>query len=1142
VLIDTPPTADSDDRPAMPLEGASSLAVLIAGMHRSGTSALSGVLTKLGVAAPEDLLPADAHNERGYFEAKRIVGFHDRLLARLGSAWNDPLPLSYDWVRSPVGEAAAEELAAVLDEEFGDNPMCLFKDPRLCRLLPVWSAATARSGRAAAAILPYRDPLEVAGSLAAREKIGRAVSLFMWLQHVLLAERFSRKLPRSFAAYDDLMADWRAVSAKLQRELGVSWPRDLVRAAPDVDAFLSSELRHQRSPSLDAHDPLDALCVRAMAGLRRFDADPYDAEAMAAFDAIWADFHAGYGVFAPLVVELERAIADLTAERAELTHERTSLSEQLDNALAAHKLAAARAAELDTLIQQRDRQLREAAELNRARERELTAAGSHIAGLQWEIAARDRELDRLRAIEASTFWAVSFPLRRGLERFPWLRRLGRGTLKLVWWTATFKLFRKLRERAKDAAALTPLPLTPRAPAAPAGAAQAPAPAAAAAPRLAPAGEAGGPRLLFVSGEAHTPGHFYRVVRLAQAAARGGASVSVVKVEELAGRLHEVGRADLVFIWRATWNSDLGALVAAARERGAPVVFDIDDLAFDPSLARAEIIDGIRSQGFSEEGTAAHFSRTREMLAHADICTAPTLFLGDRIRECGKPAFLLPNTFDEEVLQRSRLAVRRRRALSSDGLVRIGYATGSKTHQADFAQCAEAVADVLRTHPQARLVLFGWGEVPAETQVLNIAEFPAFAGLEGQIEWRRMVPLADLPDELARFDICIAPLETGNVFCEAKSELKYFEAALVDVPTVASPTEPYRLAIRHGETGFLAGDAAAWREALSRLVEDAGLRRRIAAAALHDALESFGPERCAEAVYSLVEQALSDPRRAGRSFELDLARRDRPPAPRPHVPDHEIVFARDALRIAEATVVIPLHNYAGVIEEALESVRAQTAADLDLIVVDDVSTDDSLATARTWLEANAARFNRVLLIRNLRNSGLGFTRNVGFANAETPYVLPLDADNRLRPECVARTLAEIERAYAAFAYPGIQEFEESTDQANTQAWLAARLVAGNYIDAMALVRRSAWAMAGGYDHVRHGWEDYDLWCRLAERGLYGVRVPELLAEYRVHGRSMLRTQTNLLQNKLDLIEDMERRHPWLRLNRPPEAREGAGGGR
>lgn len=1123
MLVKTPPTAESDAGPARPSEGTSALAVLIVGMHRSGTSALSGVLNKLGVAVPEALHPADEHNPRGYFEPERIIDFHEKLLAQLGSPSNDPLPLGYDWLRSPVGQAAAEELAEILDDEFAGRPMCLFKDPRICRLLPVWSAAVVRSGRAAAAILPYRDPLEVARSLSVKAGLGRAYSLFMWLQHVLLGERFTRDMARSFTAYDDLMADWRAVSAKLERELGVRWPRDLLRAAPEVDAFLARELRHHDAAArtLDAHDPLDALCARTWAALQRFDADPYDAEAMTAFDAVWAELEAGLGVFGPLVVDYQRAMAALGADRAAVVADRDAQVKALRATHAAHEAAATRAGQLGELLRERDRQL---AEIVREHARQHGEAVAYMTGLQQELLLAQGEAARLRGIETSTFWTISQPLRRALERVPALRRAGRAGLKLAWWTATFQLSRKLRERR---AAITAPPAVVPEPSveAPPGLAAAPA-----------RRRTETPHILFVSGEAHTPGHYYRVVRLAQAAARGGATTTVVTVEELGRNLQQLGRADLVFIWRATWSHDLGALVEAARAGGAPVVFDIDDLAFDPALARTEIIDGIRSQGFTEFGVAEHFTRTRETLALADICTAPTLFLADRLRECGKPTFLLPNTFDEEVLQRSRLAVRRRRAAPSDGLVRIGYATGSKTHQADFAQCAEAVADVLRTHPNARLVLFGWSDRPAETQVLTIDEFPAFAGLESQIEWRRMVPLDQLPDELARFDVAIAPLEVGNVFCEAKSELKFFESALVDVPTVASPTAPYRNAIRDGETGFLAADAQGWREALTRLVEDADLRRRVARAAYHDALETFGPERCVDSVFSFVDQALADARRAGRTFELELVRGDRAAAPRPFTPDHEIVFEHDTLRTSEATVIIPLHNYAGVVEEALDSVRAQTVRDLDLIVVDDASTDESFVVARRWLEQNAARFNRVLLIRNLANAGLGFTRNVGFANAETPYVLPLDADNRLRPECVERALAAIEQSYAAFAYPGIQQFDECADEANTQSWLAARLVGGNYIDAMALVRRSAWVMAGGYDHVRYGWEDYDLWCRLAERGMFGVRVPELLAEYRVHGRSMLRTQTDLVRNKLDLIADMERRHPWLRISRPPEARD------
>ncbi|MDB5446430.1 MAG: adhesin [Phenylobacterium sp.] len=1203
LLEKSPPNVGLQPGVIQSIAGASSLAVLIVGMHRSGTSALGGMLNKLGVAVPEDLHPADEHNTRGYFEPQRIIAFHERLLAKLGSPSNDPLPLTYDWLRSPLGEAAAEELAEILDEEFAANPMCLFKDPRICRLMPVWSAALMKSGRAAAAILPYRDPLEVAGSLAAKAGLGRPYSLFMWLQHVILGERFTRETPRSFSAYDDLMADWRAVSAKLQRDLGLTWPKDVMRAGPEVDAFLSAELRHHqsRSEALDPAEPLDALCQRVWEGLLRFEADPYDSAAMAAFDAVWADFETAFGVFGPLVIDYQHRDAELSALKhlqAQAIHDQAEF----------HATALERIKELESVVRWRDRELRDVSRTTQRIQNEVEAAlkQSQAAAEQahqdaqriWRDAERAeqeslrlrQELQRvhsaarrdaysaqayaqqlegrLHQIESSTFWAISHPLRRALVKYPSLRLAGRRALKLAWWTATFRLGRKLRERAlattalSSGAASAPLETVgPELDLGPAPTFSQPSPAtleplrgpgsepppgsepaaysgaAANAPRSMPLPsvradlpaieKAFNGHVLFVSGEPATPGHRYRIVRWAEAAQRAGATTTVIAADEIPQYLHEVRFADFVFLWRVGLDERVESLVNIAREAGTPVVFDTDDLMFDPELAKAQYIDGIRSQGFDEEEVAAFFSRVREVLVRADYCTAPTPFLVQRMRLFDKPGFVLPNGFDEEVLQRSRLAARRRRQTPPDGLVRIGYATGTRTHQKDFAQCVEAVADVLRAHPQARLVAFIHGEDP----VLDLAEFPAMAGLEQQVEWRQLVPLDQLPDELARFDICIAPLEVGNPFCEAKSELKFFEAALVDVPTVASPTEPFRRAIREGETGFLAADLDGWRKALTRLIEEPELRRAIAQAALYEALADYGPERRVEAFLSVMEQVMLSPRRAGRAFELELLRRARPRAKPPFVAAHEIVFERDRLRPSAVTVVIPLHNYAGYIVEALESVRNQTVGDVDLIVVNDASTDNSEAVAQEWLEAHAERFNRVLLIRNLNNAGLGFTRNVAFANAETPYVLPLDADNRLRPHCIQQTLHAIERSAAAFAYPRIRHFGESDAEIGKQSWSAARFTNGNYVDAMALVRRSAWAEAGGYDHVRYGWEDFDFWCRLVERGMFGVQVPEYVADYRVHGASMLRTETELVRNKLRLIEDIERRHSWLRIERP-----------
>jgi glycosyltransferase involved in cell wall biosynthesis len=186
-------------------------------------------------------------------------------------------------------------------------------------------------------------------------------------------------------------------------------------------------------------------------------------------------------------------------------------------------------------------------------------------------------------------------------------------------------------------------------------------------------------------------------------------------------------------------------------------------------------------------------------------------------------------------------------------------------------------------------------------------------------------------------------------------------------------------------------------------------------------------------------------------------------------------------------------------------------------------------ATDWISRNGARFNRVVVLQNLVNSGLGLTRNAGFAAAETPYVIPLDADNRLLPKCLGTCLAAIQAHGAAFAYPSIHQFGDIQQVVGAEAYWPARRGGGNFIDAKALVAKSAWAAAGGYDHVRFGWEDYDFWCRLAALGMWGTPIADILCEYRVHAASMLRRSTDIEANKLELAKDLERRHHWVNVS-------------
>ena len=634
-------------------------------------------------------------------------------------------------------------------------------------------------------------------------------------------------------------------------------------------------------------------------------------------------------------------------------------------------------------------------------------------------------------------------------------------------------------------------------------------------------------ICYVSGEPHTPGTHYRVVRYAAACAAAGARTAVLRLDELPENLAAAGRCGTVVLWRVRWGASVAAFVAAARAAGARIVFDIDDLMVDPALARTAVIDGIRSLHLTEEQVRADFGLIQQTMLAADFCFASTEELAGHMRRFGKPCLTLPNGFDEATLLASRMAARQRALLPGDGLLRVGYAGGTRTHQRDFAVVAPAMASLLRAHPDCRLVLF---RPRGEAELVSMDEFPELAPLMGQIEWRDMVALEDLPAEMARFDVNLVPLEVGNPFCEAKSELKFFEAALAGVCTVASPTGPYARAIEHGRTGMLADTQADWEATIGALLQSPARRQAMARQALQKVLWTYGPDRRAQCMRRVMAEWNGGASGAD-AFALRASTARAGSGAAPDLPDGTVAFSADRLRPSAVTVMVPVFNYAHTLVETLDSVRAQTLDTLDLVVVDDGSSDGSLEVALEWLQRHAARFNRIVLVRNGQNAGLGASRNVGFSHAETPWLLPLDADNLLRPACCETLLAAARESGAAFAYPVIQEFGGRTGVMGTAPFEPHRLVGGNYIDAMALVARSAWAAVGGYASMRDGWEDYDFWCALAEAGLHGVGLGgDPLADYRVHAGSMLAQVTDIPATKARVIQNIERRHPWLHVTR------------
>lgn len=250
------------DHPAAPAAARPGSALLVLGMHRSGTSAVAGLLDSLGVRVPGELLPADAaSNPKGFWEHAGIVSLHERVLAALGSGWEDARNLPDEWWSRLELEPLRRELTHILLTEFaGVNPWVV-KDPRLCRLLPLWRPVLAAQRLPAHALLVVRDPREVARSLRQRDGMAEDMAHLLWLQHVTESERWTRDLPRSVIAFDELLGNWEATLDRAMGELGLALPSRTDAARRAAAAFLAPELRHHAGGDIPASGGIQELAL-----------------------------------------------------------------------------------------------------------------------------------------------------------------------------------------------------------------------------------------------------------------------------------------------------------------------------------------------------------------------------------------------------------------------------------------------------------------------------------------------------------------------------------------------------------------------------------------------------------------------------------------------------------------------------------------------------------------------------------------------------------------------------------------------------------------------------------------------------------------------------------------------------------------
>jgi glycosyltransferase involved in cell wall biosynthesis len=324
---------------------------------------------------------------------------------------------------------------------------------------------------------------------------------------------------------------------------------------------------------------------------------------------------------------------------------------------------------------------------------------------------------------------------------------------------------------------------------------------------------------------------YRAHHVAEELRLQGMRVSVtVQDNPLLGRL--AGKFRVFIFHRTLYVGGVKKLYENAKKMGHTVIFDTDDLVYDPQyLHHMDFYQ--QMQKFErlqyENGVGGEFVQD----PYVRVATTTTSFLADKLRSEGKEVFIVPNRLSHEDVQwaeehytKRQQILSERDTIDPDHLV-IGYFSGTISHNKDFATITPALAQILAKYPHVRVAIFG--PLDLDEKLVPYKE---------QFIQTPYAPRKEHFGNMARVDITVAPLELDNPFCEAKSELKFFEPGVLGVPTVAVGNRTFSEAISDGIDGFVARTTEEWVDKLSQLIDNPELRRRIGDAARETALARY----------------------------------------------------------------------------------------------------------------------------------------------------------------------------------------------------------------------------------------------------------------------------------------------------------------
>jgi len=230
-------------------------------MHHGGNSVVAGLLKMLGINFGGNLFEFSKDNPEGFFENKKVLQVNESILENLNASYDDLRPLPEKWWKEPGLTAHRKEIVNIIKKEFNGSDIFAIKDPRLCRLLPLWIEIFSELMLIPHVVIIVRNPLEVAYSLKKKNGFLIEKSMSLWMTHMLDAEYYSREFPRTFQTFDRLISDPEGSIHQISKRLTIQFPQAYEDVKSDVEKFLEPALKHHQYKTPEKNTSMPKLII-----------------------------------------------------------------------------------------------------------------------------------------------------------------------------------------------------------------------------------------------------------------------------------------------------------------------------------------------------------------------------------------------------------------------------------------------------------------------------------------------------------------------------------------------------------------------------------------------------------------------------------------------------------------------------------------------------------------------------------------------------------------------------------------------------------------------------------------------------------------------------------------------------------------